>query len=186
MKRPDTTLHLLQSGQPTQKARPRVAIPLEQITVASPCHVPWDDMTGDDQMRYCGRCEKNVYNLSGMARAEAEALVARTGGRLCVRYYQRADGTMLTQDCPVGLARLRRPFYLIGGLAAAFLFAVMSLVIAGAFILPRLREDGRGMPGPIQQVMDWIFPPPVCVQGEPIPELVLPPPPVPPDDKERP
>lgn len=82
-------------------------IPLEQIKVASPCHADWDEMTGTGQVRFCQGCRKNVYNLSEMIRAEAEALVEEKEGRLCVRFYTRADGTMLTQDCPVGLRAVR-------------------------------------------------------------------------------
>ena len=82
-------------------------IPLEQIRIASPCHANWEDMTGDGQARFCGQCQKNVYNLSEMTRAEAEALVHEKEGRLCVRFYTRADGTVLTQDCPVGLHAMR-------------------------------------------------------------------------------
>ena len=83
-------------------------IPLETIRIASPCHADWDEMEGDAQARFCRTCRKNVYNLSEMTRAEAEALVTRTEGRLCVRFYTRADGTVLTQDCPVGLRAVRR------------------------------------------------------------------------------
>jgi hypothetical protein len=41
-----------------------------------------------------------------MTKKDAEALVrdrAGSGERLCVRFRRRADGTVLTQDCPVGL-----------------------------------------------------------------------------------
>jgi hypothetical protein len=37
--------------------------------------------------------------------AEAERLVVEKEGRLCVRFHRRADGTVLTRDCPVGLRR---------------------------------------------------------------------------------
>jgi hypothetical protein len=85
----------------------RLPIALENIRIASPCAADWDDMRGDERVRFCGRCEKNVYNLSSMTRADAEALVNEKEGRLCVRFYQRGDGTMLTADCPVGVQRLR-------------------------------------------------------------------------------
>ena len=78
--------------------------PLENLHVASPCHASWDAMTGDDQTRFCKSCSKNVFNLSMMTRAQAENLIREKEGRLCVRYAQRADGTILTQDCPVGAA----------------------------------------------------------------------------------
>ena len=81
--------------------------PLENIRIASPCSTSWDEMYGDDRKRFCGDCELNVYNLSGMTRDEAEALVTNADGRLCVRYYQRADGSIITQDCPIGWAKLK-------------------------------------------------------------------------------
>jgi hypothetical protein len=65
-------------------------------------------MEGDDRVRHCEACKKNVYNLSGMTRSEAEALVTGSEGRVCVRFYRRPDGTMLTQNCPVGVMAIRK------------------------------------------------------------------------------
>lgn len=81
----------------------RLKVVLDDIRVATPCNADWDDMSGDERVRFCGKCEKNVYNLSAMSRLEAEALVREKEGRMCVRFFQRPDGTMLTQDCPVGV-----------------------------------------------------------------------------------
>lgn len=43
-----------------------------------------------------------------MTRTQAEDLIAGTERRLCIRYYRRKDGSILTRDCPVGLARLKQ------------------------------------------------------------------------------
>ncbi|OLE51144.1 MAG: hypothetical protein AUG51_24195 [Acidobacteria bacterium 13_1_20CM_3_53_8] len=67
----------------------------------------WDQMIGDERARFCAKCQLNVYNLSGMSRREAEALISRTEGRLCVRFYRRGDGTILTENCPVGLRAIK-------------------------------------------------------------------------------
>lgn len=80
---------------------------LGEVKVASPCHADWNLMTGDDQSRFCGKCSKNVYNLSAMTTEQAEKLIREKEGDLCVRYYQRADGTVMTADCPVGVRRKR-------------------------------------------------------------------------------
>lgn len=81
----------------------------ENITVASPCHESWGNMTGDDRVRFCGACERPVYNLSSLNGHEIASLIKETeGSRKCVRFYRREDGTMLTKDCPVGFARARR------------------------------------------------------------------------------
>lgn len=76
--------------------------PLDNIKVASPCSQDWDAMIGSERKRYCGECKLNVYNLSGMTKTDAENLLQNSEGRLCVRFFRRADGTVLTQDCPVG------------------------------------------------------------------------------------
>lgn len=77
--------------------------PLENVRIASPCSADWNRMTGDDRVRFCGDCNKNVYSTAGMTRAETrELLTQHAGGELCLRIYRRADGTILTSDCSVG------------------------------------------------------------------------------------
>ena len=88
-------------------ARARLPV-LDNIQVAAPCTADWSQMSGDDRVRHCGACKKNVYNLSGMTRDEAEALLVERNGDLCVRYFQRHDGTILLADCTIGIARRRR------------------------------------------------------------------------------
>ena len=82
--------------------------PLSNLKVASPCSQDWNAMVGDSRKRYCGECKLNVYNLSGMSQTEAENLVLSAEGRLCVRFYKRADGSVLTADCPVGWAKVKQ------------------------------------------------------------------------------
>jgi hypothetical protein len=81
---------------------------LDHVRVAAPCTSDWDQMIGSERVRFCGQCSLNVYNLSSMTRSDAEALIARTEGRLCVRFYRRFDGSIITKDCPVGLRAIRR------------------------------------------------------------------------------
>ncbi len=86
----------------------RFTSPLANGSVAAPCPADWDGMIGGDRVRFCSQCQLNVYNLSTMSKFEAESLIARTEGRLCVRFYRRRDGSILTDNCPVGLRALRR------------------------------------------------------------------------------
>jgi hypothetical protein len=81
---------------------------LERVSIASPCPARWEDMAGDAVARHCASCDLDVFNLSAMTRDEANAFLrSRTDGRLCARLYRRADGTVLTRDCPAGLAAAR-------------------------------------------------------------------------------
>jgi hypothetical protein len=102
---------------------------LDDIRIASPCSMKWEDMTGGDRVRHCAACQKNVFNLSALKRSEALDLIRATEGRLCARFYRRADGTILTSDCPVGLARLaRRAKRMALGAVATSLGAVAALL----------------------------------------------------------
>src|SRR5262249_51172384 len=58
----------------TTKPKTRLPLVLEEIRIATPCSADWDDMQGDERVRFCGKCEKNVYNLSMMTREAGEAL----------------------------------------------------------------------------------------------------------------
>lgn len=73
-------------------------IPLKQISVPTHCDEAWDGMAGDAQARFCESCSHHVHDLSQMSRAEAQALLDRTQGRLCVRYVPDANGAPLTRE----------------------------------------------------------------------------------------
>ena len=88
-----------------------------RLRVASPCTEDWEGMTGNHLVRYCGKCEKNVYNLSELTTSEATRLVEQMEGRMCATFYARTDGSVLTADCPVGARKVRRKRQVI---AAAF------------------------------------------------------------------
>jgi hypothetical protein len=57
-------------------------------------------MTGDDAVRFCDKCRKNVYDVAQLSRAEAVSAIERAEGRACVRLSRRADGTIATGCCP--------------------------------------------------------------------------------------
>lgn len=106
---------------------PRQLTILDNLKVASPCTADWDQMAGSERVRFCQQCKLNVYNLSEMSESDAETLLSRTEDRLCVRFHQRHDGTILTQDCPVGLRAIR---HRIGRLVAG-LAALVGITISG-------------------------------------------------------
>ena len=114
--------------------RPSPTLPLiniNDIRVASPCPMPWDAMDGNEQVRHCGECKLNVYNLSAMTEIEIQRLLVmqRAEQRVCVRFYRRADGTMLTQNCPRGVRRLAKR---VSKLSAAVFSALVSMNYAMA------------------------------------------------------
>jgi hypothetical protein len=99
------------------KARAKLPV-LPNLRVATPCTADWSQMTGDDRVRHCATCDKDVFNLSAMTRDDAEALLLERAGNLCARYYQRKDGTILLADCAVGISQRRKRRVIAAGAAA--------------------------------------------------------------------
>jgi hypothetical protein len=106
---------------------------LDILTVKNPCSVSWEGMEGEGAVRHCGRCRKNVFDLSAMTEADALELIALSEGDLCVRFRRRADGTVVNADCPTARApravRMRR-LALAGALGAA-VAAPLAMPLAG-------------------------------------------------------
>ena len=157
-------------------------VALEVIDIPRPCPADWDAMRGDERVRFCRHCSLHVYNLSAMTREAAERLVAEREGRVCVRLYRRADGTVITADCGGGwkLAAKRA-----GRFAKTATAVVLSAVLAPLGLwrvaqgsptnsnnasIPRLElpppgaEELKGKPAP--QVMGRIRAEPIAIMGD--------------------
>jgi len=119
--------------------------PLGKIKIAAPCNAEWKWMYGDDRVRFCGQCNLNVFNLSAMKKEDAEDLIRRSEGRLCVRFYRRRDGTILTENCPVGLQAIKDKFNRTRTHIIAAILAFLSyLGLLGAYkgLDHRFTNDG--------------------------------------------
>ena len=143
---------------------PKRTLPLlDQLRIASPCKADWNEMLGDERVRFCLGCEKNVYNLSSMKRDDAENLLReRLGNDLCVRFYQRADGTILTQDCPEGVKKKRRKKLVLAVAGAG------AMAAAAATVFMR-NSCTQGKPGAVAGGAMYAGEPSVMGEAEPVP-----------------
>lgn len=144
---------------------------LKNVRIASPCSVNWDAMPGGERVRSCAQCGHKVYNLSEMPAADAAHLLRSSEGRVCVRFYQRPDGTVMTKDCPVGLRALRQR----AARAATLAFSTLFISLGGLSLATRTRSE---QPRLLRWVLDTVSPlpepPPVpIVMGDAtiIPEI---------------
>jgi hypothetical protein len=137
-----------------------------KLEVASPCTESWDDMQGDDRIRHCARCQLNVYNIHEFTLPEVESLMRSRNGRMCVRLFQRADGTVLTRDCPVGLRKVRLRIAASLVTAAAFVGAVLTAALqpGGRAGLFGFQEHFQGLK---TQVHQWPIVGPAVKRLEP-------------------
>ncbi len=110
----------------TRRIEARRKLPmLAGARIASPCHEPFEAMTGEGAIRSCARCDREVFDVARMTLAEAEALVT---SRSCVRLTKRADGTMMFADCEVGARGIRAQR--VGALVAGVVLASAAATIA--------------------------------------------------------
>lgn len=73
---------------------------VESITIPTPCRQSWTSMHGDEVVRHCARCDKDVFNLSAMSLEQIATLVEAMQGNLCGRFFRRPDGRLVTDYCP--------------------------------------------------------------------------------------
>ena len=140
---------------------------LEQVKIASPCPMKWEEMQGNERKRFCHSCQLNVYNISEMAKEEAENLIRDSEDRLCITMFQREDGTILTKDCPVGLKSIRRKYRE----AILFLSSIAISVLAGIGVYKFFKKNPDLLPNhpqpnntnspPIMKMGKVCFSPPV-------------------------
>ncbi len=149
------------------------ASPLSGLRVARPCPADWAAMSGDDRLRRCALCRLPVYNLSGMTAAEARAFVGQAEGRTCVRFYRRADGTVLTRDClgprPAPPTRAQKAL-MVAALAGAF--------VASDAVVDAARDVLRLDPLPVEWGSEAVMG--EMVWEEPVMDVPQPQPPPPP------
>jgi hypothetical protein len=74
---------------------------------------------------------------------------------MCVRYFRRIDGTIMTADCPMGWSGVKRRVAIAGSVVAAAivgLLGFLSLGVLGA------RQDDPWRRNPLAIIQDMIFP----------------------------
>lgn len=103
-------------------------IDLNTIKIATPCSVPWETMSGNERSRHCGLCDLNVYNIASMTPDEIRTTILEKEGRKCIRLLKRADGTVITRDCPVGVSKYRKR---MGKRAAAVFGTILGFFTIG-------------------------------------------------------
>jgi hypothetical protein len=117
-----------------------------------------------------------------MSANEAAELIRTKEGKFCGRFYRRADGRMLTADCPVGLERYGRRLKALCSTAAALLLSSLGVSAWSNFVL-RENDAPKGRfaqacDDAVWRVKGWLGlnPPPTVLVGMISVSSPLPPP----------
>ena len=104
----------------------------DSLRVNDPCTESWDEMFGNDRVRFCSHCAKNVNNLSAMTPKEARKLVRRSGGSLCIRYIQHPETKApVFADTLTQITRRRVPLMAAGVMTASLSLATLTYAQGG-------------------------------------------------------
>ena len=82
---------MTKNNLPATEAMEKPSIPPIQFgkySIPEPCIEPWETMRPTDEAaRHCQRCQKRVFDISGMKPSEMQALEARNGGSICATFF---------------------------------------------------------------------------------------------------
>lgn len=160
-------------------------IDFDDIRNANPCSSQWDDMTGDDRVRYCGSCRQNVYNVAAMTKAEVAWLLAANEPERrspCLRLLRREDGTLITADCWARLAAARRRGW--KAFAATLAIVLLTQLALKLAAVHRAYREWRDEPS--RHATSPATTPPTVPPAAPVAETVAPTPSVAPRATTRP
>jgi hypothetical protein len=113
----------------------------------------WEDLRGTRLVRFCSRCNLNVYNLAEMPPDRVKRLVRKREGRLCGRLYLRGDRTATARPCPAW--GLRRTVRIALTTAAILLLAACSWLLRA-----QARMNRSALPPIVKDLAEWIDPEP--------------------------
>jgi hypothetical protein len=106
--------------------------------IRQPCRADWNQMRGDDRRRFCEHCQKYVYNVSAMPRAERESFASPAKMGECIFYCQRADGQIADLSF---LAALRRWFPFLRLACWTTLVGLLPFITTGCPGMRRISPD---------------------------------------------
>ncbi len=115
-----------QSAPAADTVKPFQAI--EDFKPASPCSSLWEQMEGTARVRFCKRCQHQVYDFSAVELPEAEDIIFKKEAKKGVTLYKRIDGRFHTVDCPVGAKSAQtRLLAIVGG--ALLVVALIAVAV---------------------------------------------------------
>jgi len=103
-------------------------IAITKYKKSSLCPLKWDDFSGTSRIRYCEKCQLQVYDFAKVELPQAEELVKNREDKDKFDFYKRVDGKFMTANCPVGRTRERNIMLMAAG-------SIFALVLVNFLVL---------------------------------------------------
>src|SRR5688500_699317 len=80
------------------------------LHIAEPCHENWNNMSPEQQGRYCGSCCKTVVDFSMMSDKEILQVLSKAASKTCGRFTEDQLQRPLMDQTPV-MSKPKRIFF---------------------------------------------------------------------------
>jgi hypothetical protein len=114
---------------PPMRRQPNLITQLTSEPLERPCAVPWSQMRGDERVRHCETCARDVYDLSAMSAREAEIRLLNAGTLTpCIRFARDDEGRVMHAAPPPGAYRPEsRPAALVAAVTVGVTLGASSV-----------------------------------------------------------
>jgi len=114
-----------------------------KLSIPAPCHESWEDMTQNNQGRFCSQCQKTVTDFTGMTHEQISTyMLLNSGKKICGRFEKKQLESIVIQ-IPAKVMYSQTSFKKV--------FMLALLVVMGTTLLSC--SDDFGNKHPIEQVM---------------------------------
>jgi hypothetical protein len=142
---------------------------VQRTFIQAPCPMRWDDLdvsdagnrqgrspdAACDTKRFCHECKLNVYNITNMTEVDAAALLRQKDKRTCIFISVASDGTIITDNCPRVLRRVRNQVVFCAAVLALGLFMAAGMAAEAQGLVGAPVDPHNGMGGNIAQLADY-------------------------------
>lgn len=102
--------------------------PIKADRQSSPCPFKWEGADADAKYKYCSKCQLPIYNLDGIEKSEADALIFKRENKTKFSLYGREDGKFTTSDCPEK-SQQQKKLVMVSLLAIALISGAVALLL---------------------------------------------------------
>jgi hypothetical protein len=115
---------------------------IEKYRRASNCDASWESMAGSGKVRFCQKCNLQVYDFAELNLEEAQELIFQREVKKDVVPFKRKDGKFLSSNCPIG-GRNRLTLLAAVGVSSLVLIGLIAFAVQSSSIGPS--KTGRSL-----------------------------------------
>jgi hypothetical protein len=111
------------------------------LSIPEPCHEDWQNMTPQEQGRFCGSCRKTVVDFSNMSDTEVLNYFTKASGRVCGRFEKKQVNKTYQHLQPVTTPNWLKAGILATGLLTSGVTQAQNEEVVGKIAIEKIMGD---------------------------------------------